>query len=172
MNIKIDQNCNLKELFEKVSQQNSLTGHKCPLDSYLLISLRNISISYMFSCIYMLVVINMFQFSNRKLVQHIYNLLIMIYIAKEYVYQNLALQKLINEYTIILFLSVHVLWYISRHNLGILIYRFSQVIFYIVAFVGMSIMISQIRDNNNFFLSMFFQYITYVMKKIGQIYIH
>jgi len=47
-----------------------------------------------------------------------------IYVGKECVYQNLGIHKLLNEYRIVLLLSILVLGYISRHKLGVLIYRF------------------------------------------------
>jgi len=78
------------------------------------------------------------------------------YVAKECVYQNLGIQKIFNEYRIVLWLSVLVLGYISRHKLGVLIYRVIQVVFYLIVSLAIITILADIRDNDKFYLSISF----------------
>ena len=120
VNIEIDQNCDLKELYER-AQNADLDSQKCPLESYILINLGSIFSIYAFCCLFMLLVTNIFQFVHRKHIQYIYNLLLAVYIIKECIYQNLSTVKILNEYTVIVLFSFFIFWYINEHKLGVMI---------------------------------------------------
>jgi len=59
VNIEIDQNCNLKELYETAKNTN-LDNQKCPLSFYVLINLRRMFILCLFCCMFILLITNIF----------------------------------------------------------------------------------------------------------------
>ena len=140
----------------EIAKNEDTSSIKCPLGQYILINLKNITATCKFCYIYILVVMNISQFVHKRAIQYIYSILIVLYVAKECIYQRIAVRTLFNEYSIFVLASIPIFWYLSGHSIGTILNRFIQVILYLASGFSISLLVVEVRDNNNFFSSMLF----------------
>ena len=127
--------------------------------------------NYQIYSLLLLSITNIYQLTYKRLVHNISITVILLYVCYKCIQQTLNIHYVMNEYLLPTVISLVLFKSISKHNLGLLLYRYIQITLYIViVFYAINIS-NQMRDTKSLHLIMIFQHITYIVKRMGQFYL-
>ena len=124
------------------------------MDSYIILNFKHIFSHYCIQGMGCILVIDVFQFSRKYIIQRMVSILLLSQIIIDSIWHTLTNLKMINELMIIRVLSFIVFFVHSRHNLGIIVQRSIQVLFYMCMIIVVIIFSLEVRDSRNFYSGM------------------